>query len=152
MKAMTARMLGRAIGVSAVAVFAVVAVPSVTAHADTCYVGCSPPTTQSGSGSGPGTGAGGGKTGSSGGTSGTGGTGPATGASSGAAGGGPTAGSGSSLGSAAGAAASGAATSAAGGSLPFTGADIEELSVAGGVALVLGGVLVRRSRRRRARA
>jgi hypothetical protein len=35
------------------------------------------------------------------------------------------------------------------GSLAFTGADIEEMTVFGAGALVAGGVLVRRSRRRR---
>ena len=35
------------------------------------------------------------------------------------------------------------------GSLAFTGADIEEMTVFGAGALVVGGVMVRRSRRRR---
>jgi hypothetical protein len=37
-------------------------------------------------------------------------------------------------------------------SLAFTGADIEEMTVIGGGALVAGGFLMRRSRRNRARA
>jgi len=46
-----------------------------------------------------------------------------------------------------------AATSTAGGALPFTGADIGEMAAVGAGALVLGGVMVRRSRRvRRAAA
>ena len=35
------------------------------------------------------------------------------------------------------------------GGLPFTGADIEEMAAVGAGALVLGGVMVRRSRRQR---
>jgi hypothetical protein len=42
-----------------------------------------------------------------------------------------------------------AATAVSSGSLAFTGADIEEMTVFGAGALVVGGVLVRRSRRRR---
>jgi len=38
---------------------------------------------------------------------------------------------------------------AAGGGLPFTGADIEGMAVAGAGALVVGGLMVRRSRRLR---
>jgi LPXTG-motif cell wall-anchored protein len=37
---------------------------------------------------------------------------------------------------------------ASGGSLPFTGADIEQMAAVGGTALVLGSVLVARKRRR----
>ncbi len=33
-------------------------------------------------------------------------------------------------------------------SLPFTGADVEQLAAIGGVAIIAGGLLVRRSRRR----
>lgn len=40
------------------------------------------------------------------------------------------------------------ATKAASSSLPFTGADIEQLAAIGGVAIVAGGLLIRRSRRR----
>jgi hypothetical protein len=44
-------------------------------------------------------------------------------------------------------------TSTAGGALPFTGADIGEMAAVGAGALVVGGVMVRRSRRvRRAAA
>ena len=41
------------------------------------------------------------------------------------------------------------AKTAAGGTLPFTGADIEEMLAAGAGALVVGGLMVRRSRRLR---
>jgi LPXTG-motif cell wall-anchored protein len=40
-------------------------------------------------------------------------------------------------------------TKSSGGNLPFTGADIEELTAIGGGALLVGGILVRRSRNRR---
>lgn len=40
------------------------------------------------------------------------------------------------------------ATKAATSSLPFTGADVEQLAAIGGVAIIAGGLLVRRSRRR----
>jgi LPXTG-motif cell wall-anchored protein len=40
-------------------------------------------------------------------------------------------------------------SSSTSGSLPFTGADVEELTAIGVGALVVGGVLVRRSRNRR---
>jgi LPXTG-motif cell wall-anchored protein len=40
-------------------------------------------------------------------------------------------------------------TKAAGGGLPFTGADIEEMTIGGAGFLLLGGVLLRRSRNRR---
>jgi hypothetical protein len=36
-----------------------------------------------------------------------------------------------------------------GGSLPFTGADIEEMTIGGAGAVLVGGLLVRRSRSRR---
>jgi hypothetical protein len=40
------------------------------------------------------------------------------------------------------------ATTVSSGSLAFTGADIEEMTALGGGALIVGGALVRRSRRR----
>jgi hypothetical protein len=43
----------------------------------------------------------------------------------------------------------GGATTASSGALAFTGADIEGLAVIGGGSLLIGGVLVRRSRRQR---
>ncbi len=39
-------------------------------------------------------------------------------------------------------------TNASAGSLPFTGADIEQMAAVGGTALILGSVLVARKRRR----
>ena len=106
---------------------AVVGISSATASADsTCYIGCTPTTviTGSGGGHGPGTG-------------GTGGTrSPVT----------KGAGSGS---SGTGARTTAQSTASSGGSLPFTGADVEELTVGGVGALLVGGVLLRRSRNRR---
>jgi hypothetical protein len=131
--------LGRGLA-TAVMVLAVVGMSAVSAGADgTCYVACSPPTTapvstQSGGGSG----SRGGQTGNRGGT-----RAPVTKAAGGAA---SSASSGSSGGSVRTAS---QLTEASGGSLPFTGADIEEMTIGGAGALLLGGLLVRRSRNRR---
>jgi hypothetical protein len=129
---MKMKTLGRGLG-AVVTVLAVVGIPSMSAYADvTCYVSCSPPTTQIGGGHG--------------------GTRPpitkATGSGSRTA-----TGSGSGAGSGAQATNTGQATSSSGGTLPFTGADVEGLTIGGVGALVVGGLLVRRSRsRRRAQA
>jgi hypothetical protein len=127
---MTTKRLGRGLGIALI-VLAVVGVSSVTASADsTCYTGCSPSTTistQSG---------GGGNHGGSGGKH------PPVTKSSG--------GSGSSgSGSGAGARTTAQSTGPSGGSLPFTGADVEELTAGGIGALLVGGALLRRSRHRR---
>jgi hypothetical protein len=137
---MTMKTVGRGFGV-AMTVLAVVGIPSMSAFADsTCYTGCTPPTTLAG-GSGPGTGGGGG-------TNGSGGPGPVTGpGGSGSAGSRTGQGAGSGAGS--GANARAVSTKASGGSLPFTGADIEEMSALGAGALLVGGILVRRGRQRR---
>jgi hypothetical protein len=138
---MTMTRVGRGFGV-VMTVLAVVGIPSMSAFADSsCYVSCGPPTTLIGSGGG-----GGGGTNGGGGTSGTGGNhGPVTGAH----------GSGS-QGSGAGSSGSGGAngrtavsTKASGGGLPFTGADVEEMTAIGAGALLIGGILVRRGRSRR---
>jgi hypothetical protein len=128
---MKMKMLGRGLG-AVVTVLAVVGIPSMSAYADvTCYVSCSPPTTQIGGGNG--------------------GTRPPITKSSGSG-----SGSGSHTGTGSGSGGSGAqatntgqATSSSGGSLPFTGADVEELTIGGVGALVVGGLLVRRGRSRR---
>jgi len=126
---MTTKTLGRGLG-SAVMVLAVVGLPTMKAYADaTCYVGCTTTTTS------PQTSGGGGHGGS-------GGTRPPVTKSSGGSG---TSGSGSSGGGVR----TTAATGSSGGSLPFTGADVEELTAGGVGALVVGGVLLRRSRNRR---
>jgi hypothetical protein len=126
---MKMKRLGRGLG-AVVTVLAVVGIPSMSAYADvTCYVSCSPPTTQIGGGNG--------------------GTRPPITKSSGS-GSGSLTGSGSgSGGTGAQATNTGQATSASGGTLPFTGADVEELTIGGVGALVVGGLLVRRSRSRR---
>ncbi|HXQ62544.1 MAG TPA: hypothetical protein VN796_09435 [Acidimicrobiales bacterium] len=132
---MTTKTLGRGLG-SAVMVLAVVGLPTMKAYADaTCYVGCTTTTTS------PQTSGGGGH-GGSGGSGGSGGTRPPVTKSSGGSG---TSGSGSSGGGVR----TTAATGSSGGSLPFTGADVEELTAGGVGALVVGGVLLRRSRNRR---
>ncbi|HXQ44601.1 MAG TPA: hypothetical protein VN816_08165 [Acidimicrobiales bacterium] len=130
---MTTKRLGRGLGVASI-VLAVVGVFSVTASADsTCYTGCTPPTTvqtQSGGGTG--------------GQGGSGGTRPPVTKSSGGSGS-----SGSGSGSSGGGARTTAQTGSSGGSLPFTGADVEELTAGGLGALLVGGALLRRSRNRR---
>ncbi len=127
---MTTKTLGRGLSMALI-VLAVVGLPTMTAYADaTCYVGCTPPTTiQTGGGGGPGTGSGGG------------GKSPVTKSSGG--------GSGASGSSGANAKTTSQSTSSSGGSLPFTGADVEEMAGMGIGALGIGGVLVRRSRQRR---
>ncbi|HVC71256.1 MAG TPA: hypothetical protein VNC61_13450 [Acidimicrobiales bacterium] len=137
---MTIKRFGRGCGV-VMTVLAVVGIPSMSAFADsTCYVGCTPPTTQAG---------GGGTTGSGGGGSSGGGGGtrpPVTGSK----------GSGS-IGTGSGSGSSGSGTNArtavstksSGGALPFTGADVEEMTAVGAGALLVGGILVRRGRHRR---
>ncbi|MGH9016237.1 MAG: hypothetical protein ACRDY1_00680 [Acidimicrobiales bacterium] len=137
---MTTKRLGRGLGV-AVAVAAVVGISSLPAFADsTCYVNCSPPTTITtggGGGGGGGTGSGGGPgTGGSGGSGGSGGTRPPV-----------TKSSGGSSGSGSGGA--NLTSSGSGGTLAFTGADIEEMTIGGAGALIVGTLLVRRSRNRR---
>jgi len=120
----------------ALTVLAVVGIPSAASYADgTCYTGCTPPTTL------PQTGGGGGGGGGTG-TGGGGGKHPVTKGS----GGSGSSGSGS---SGANARATAQSTGASGGSLPFTGADVEELTAGGVGALLVGGVLVRRGRNRR---
>ena len=129
---MTMRRLGRGLGAAAMAL-AVVGISSVTASADsTCYTGCSPTTTVI-------TGTGGGHGGGTGGSGGT--KSPVT-----KSGGSGSSGSGS---SGSGARTTAESTASSGGSLPFTGADVEELTVGGVGALLVGGVLLRRSRNRR---
>jgi hypothetical protein len=134
---MTTKRLGRGLGVVAMTL-AFVGISSVTASADsTCYTGCSP-TTTIGTGTGGGHGPGTGGTGGSGGTKS-----PVTkGAGSGSSG----SGSGS---SGTGAKTTAQSTATSGGGLPFTGADVEELTVGGVGALLVGGILLRRSRNRR---
>ena len=130
---MTTKRLGRGLG-TALMVLAVVGISSLPAFAagSTCYAGCTPPTTiQTGSGGGGGTGTGGG-------SGGKGGTRPPV-----------TKSSGGGSGSSGTATASAQSTKSSGGSLPFTGADVEELTAFGVGALLVGGVLVRRSRNRR---
>jgi len=127
---MTTKRLGRGLGI-ALMVLAVVGISSLPAFAagSTCYMGCTPTTTiQTGSGGGGGSGSGGGSGGKRG-------TRPPVTKSSGG-------GSGT-------ATASAQSTKSSGGSLPFTGADVEELTAFGVGALLVGGVLVRRSRNRR---
>jgi hypothetical protein len=133
------KMLGRGLGMATL-VLALVGVPALSAYADSnspCYPSCPPPTTGNGGGSTTGTGGSGGNSGNgtlppvtkSAGGSGSSGTGTGTGSGSGA---------------------TAVSTKAAGGgSLPFTGADIEEMTIGGVGALLLGGVLLRRSRNRR---
>jgi hypothetical protein len=133
---MTTKKLGRGLGMATI-VLAVVGIPAVSAYADNanpCYPTCPTTTTTLGSG----TTGGGGSTSSGGGS----GTLPPVTKSSG--------GSGSSTGSAGGSGATTAvSTKAAGGGLPFTGADVEELTIGGVGALLIGAGLVRRSRNRR---
>jgi hypothetical protein len=114
-----------------VVVLAAVVVPSTVTFADatTCYTGCTPPVLGGGGGGGAG-GAGSG-------------SGPVTKSSGSGSSGSGSAGSSGSQGQTV------STASSSGGSLPFTGADVEELSVIGAGALVAGGVLVRRGRRRR---
>jgi hypothetical protein len=136
---MTTKRLGRGLGV-AVMVFAVIGISSVTAYGDaSCYTGCSPPTTiQTGGGGGTGPG----------GSSGTGGRAPVTGSGSGS-----KTGTGSGSGTSGSSGSSGIKTTAqsgsSGGALPFTGADVEEMTAGGVGALLVGGLLLRRSRNRR---
>jgi hypothetical protein len=141
---MTTKRLGRGLGLALmVLTFAGITSASAFAAGSTCYTGCSPPTTIQTGGGGGGTGAGGGGGGTGSGGGGSGGTRPPVTKSSG--GGSGSSGSGSSGSSAAKA----RSTASSGGSLPFTGADIEELTAFGAGALLIGGVLVRRSRNRR---
>jgi hypothetical protein len=134
---------GRGLGLATL-VLALVGVPALSAYADSgigasnsdCYTGCS-----TGGGGGNTTGSGGGNSGS--GNAGNGTLPPVTKSAGGS--GGP--GTGSS--GASGANAATVSTKAAGGGLPFTGADIEEMTIGGAGALLLGGVLLRRSRNRR---
>jgi hypothetical protein len=137
---MTTKTLGRGLGI-ALMVLTVVGISSAPAFAggSTCYTGCSPPTTiKTGSGGGGGTGTGGG--------GGSGGTRPPVTKSNG---GGGSGSSGSGSGTSGSSAAKAQQTASSGGSLPFTGADIEEMTAFGAGALLIGGVLVRRSRQRR---
>jgi len=137
---MTMTRLGRGFGV-VMTVLAVVGIPSMSAFADsTCYTNCSPPTTLIGSGGGGGTSGSGGGTSPVTGGQGSGGHGPGTGSGSGSGG----SGSGGSN-----AQTAGVSTKASGGGLPFTGADVEEMTAIGAGALVIGGILVRRGRNRR---
>ena len=137
---MTTKKLGRGLGLATL-VLALVAVPALSAYGDSsdnCYTLCTPTTTQAtGGGGGSSTSGGGGNnsTGNSGGTHG-----PVTKSSGG---------SGSSGSAGSGATTTAVSTKSAGGSLPFTGADIEQMSIGGLGALLLGGVLLRRSRNRR---
>jgi hypothetical protein len=130
---MRTKWLGRGFGV-AVTVAAAVGIPAMSAFADsTCYTGCTPPTTQASGGGGGSQGGGGTRppvTGSSGSHSGS-------GANSGRSGSGANSG------------AHAISTKSSGGSLPFTGADVEGMTGIGVGALVVGGVLVRRGRNRR---
>ena len=134
---MTTKKLGRGLGMATM-VLAVVGIPAVSAYADNanpCYPTCPTTTTTLGSGGGGGTTGGGGGSGTL----------PPVTKSAG--------GSGSSSGSAGGSGATTVSTKAAGGGLPFTGADVEELTIGGVGALLIGAGLLRRSRsRRRARA
>jgi hypothetical protein len=129
---MTTKTLGRGLGI-AMMTLAVVGIPTATANADaTCYTGCTPPTTTpltSGGGGGGGGNHGGGRS-------------PVTKSTGG------SRRSGSSGSSGIGARTA-AETGASGGSLPFTGADVEELAAGGVGALLVGGALLRRSRNRR---
>jgi hypothetical protein len=119
---MTTKRLGRGLGI-AMMIVTMVSIPSVAAYADgTCYTGCTPPPI-TGGGGGSNTGGGAGQHSPS------------------------TKSSGS--GSGATATATAQSTRSSGGGLPFTGADVEELAVGGVGALLIGGVLVRRSRHRR---
>jgi len=135
---MTTKLLGRGSGIALTVLF-FVGIPSMTAYADaTCYTGCT--TTGGGGGSGTGPGGSGGSgtlppvTKSSGsGTSSRGSSGSS--ATSGSSGSGIQTASNSS--------------SSAGGALPFTGADIEEMTAFGAGALLVGGFFIRRSRQRR---
>jgi hypothetical protein len=134
--------LGRGLGMATV-VLALVGVPTLSAYADSgppCtypdYT-CSPTTTQATTG-------GGGN--GSGGHSGNGTLPPVTKS----AGGSGSSGSGTGSATGSGSGATTVSTKAAGGgSLPFTGADIEEMTIGGVGALLLGGLLLRRSRSRR---
>jgi hypothetical protein len=125
-------------------VLAMVGIPVVSASADSgCYPTCATTTTL-GSGSGGSGGTGG--SGGGGNTSGGGGSGtlPPITKSAGGSGG-----SGSSSGASGGSGATTVSTKAAGGGLPFTGADVEELTIGGVGALLIGAGLLRRSRNRR---
>jgi hypothetical protein len=126
----------------ALTVLTVVGLPAASAYADaTCYTGCSPTTTiATGSGGGQGGNGSGGQGG--GGQNGRGGTRPPVtkGAGSGGAGSG---GSGGTITTASN------SSNSSGGVLPFTGADVEEMTAIGAGALLIGGILVRRSRNRR---
>jgi hypothetical protein len=128
---MTVKKLGWGFGV-VVTIFAAVGMSSMTAYADgTCYTSCTPPTIGSGGGGIPPATASSGSKGSSGAKVSGVGSSSATRSTSGVQ------------------AQTTQATRASSGSLPFTGADIEELAVIGGAGLVVGGVMMRRGRRRR---
>jgi len=133
--------LGRGLGMATL-VLALVGVPALSAYADSgggCYPSCPPPTTQTSTGGGGGSTTG---SGGSGGNSGSGTLPPVT-KSSGGSGSSGTESAGTGTG------ATTVSTKSAGGSLPFTGADIEEMTIGGVLALLIGGVLLRRSRSRR---
>jgi hypothetical protein len=135
---MITKKLGRGLGMATM-VLAVVGVPAVSAYADngnTCYVSCSPPTTSGGGTTGGGSGS----------TPGGGGSGTRPPVTKSAGGSGSP---GSSSGASGGNAATTVSTKAAGGGLPFTGADVEEMTIGGVGALLVGAGLLRRSRSRR---
>jgi hypothetical protein len=137
--------LGRGLGMATL-VLALVGVPALSAYADSgsgtggCYPSCPPPTTGNGGGSTTGTGGSGG----TGGNSGNGTLPPVTKSAGGSGSSGTGTGTGSGTG-----ATTVSTKAAGGGSLPFTGADIEEMTIGGVGALLLGGLLLRRSRSRR---
>jgi hypothetical protein len=134
--------LGRGLGMATLVqarggVRAVSAYPHSGSGTGGCYPSCPPPTTGNGGGSTTGTGGTGGNSGN--------GTLPPVTKSAGGSGS-----SGTGTGTGSGTGATTVSTKAAGGgSLPFTGADIEEMTIGGVGALLLGGLLLRRSRNRR---